>query len=156
MKANLPVGYSMQSHVGPSEPAFLIPDRSLTYDYVRYVLTPHHWRDYFKHGTGPLATPASFEAMLFGKTGFNNETWPDFQIYFISTHLGTDGALIYAQAQNVNWEQVHFYFFIKGGTFNFYWTKRHKYGLKIGGWYVSGEQEKGFVTLTSQARRTHT
>ena len=106
VRADLPVGYSMQSHVGPSEPAFLVPDRSLTYDYARYVATPHHWRDYFRHGTGPLATPASFEAMLFGKTGFNNESWPDFQIYFMSTHLGTDAALVYAEAQNVNFEQV--------------------------------------------------
>ena len=106
VRADLPVGYSMQSHVGPSEPAFLVPDRSLTYDYARYVATPHHWRDYLRHGAGPLATPASFEAMLFGKTGFNNESWPDFQIYFMSTHLGTDAALVYAEAQNVNFEQV--------------------------------------------------
>ena len=101
----------MQSHVGPSEPAFLVPDRSLTYDYARYVATPHHWRDYFRHGTGPLATPASFEAMLFGKTGFNNESWPDYQIYFMSTHLGTDAALVYAEAQNVNFEQVRLLYY---------------------------------------------
>ena len=105
VKANLPVGYNMQSHVGPFEPSFLIPDRSLTFDPLT-LLRPSIWRDYFKHGTGPVTIPPSYEAMLFGKTGFNNDSWPDYQIYLLTSHLGTDAALVYAQIQNINLEQV--------------------------------------------------
>ena len=44
--------------------------------------------------------------MAFGKTGFNNDSWPDYQTYFLSTHLGTDATIVYAQVQNINFEQV--------------------------------------------------
>lgn len=105
MKANLPVGYSMQSHTGPFEPSFIVPDRSLTFDPLS-LLRPSLWRDYLKSGTGLLALPPSYEGMAFGKTGYNNESWPDYQIYFLSSHLGLDATVVYAQVQNINLEQV--------------------------------------------------
>ena len=107
VKANLPVGYGMQSHTGPFEPAFTLPQtgRSLTFDPLS-LLRPSLWRDYLKRGTGLLALPPSYEGMAFGKTGFNNESWPDYQIYFLSSHLGTDATVVYAQVQNINLEQV--------------------------------------------------
>ena len=107
VKANLPVGYSMQSHTGPFEPAFTFPQtkRSLTFDPLS-LFRPSIWRDYLKRGTGLLALPPSYEGMAFGKTGYNNASWPDYQIYLLSSHLGTDATAVYAQVQNINLEQV--------------------------------------------------
>ena len=51
VKADLPVGYGMQSHTGPFEPSFTLPQtprgRAITFDPLS-LLRPSLWRDYFK------------------------------------------------------------------------------------------------------------
>ena len=104
VKADLPVGYNLQDHIGSMEPNFLIPDRTLTFDPLS-LLRPSLYRNYFKQGTGLLALPPSIEGIAFGKTGHSNESWPDYFIGFTSTQLGASIDFT-AAFLNLNLEQV--------------------------------------------------
>ncbi len=45
VKSDLPVGYNLQSHGGPSEPAFLVNEFA-TFNYPGFLLNPMNWLEY--------------------------------------------------------------------------------------------------------------
>jgi choline dehydrogenase len=108
LKADLPVGYNLQSHAGPGEPAFLVNDSWFTFNFAGYGMNSQSWTNYFATGTGPMSTPSGFEAMAFYNTGVSNDSWPDIQLIYQGIHLGTDGTMFYSKALNLNPEEVSF------------------------------------------------
>ncbi len=103
----------MQSHFGLNEPVFTVDDW-VTYNLLADVLNPLNVARYFLWGSGPFRKPSAYEASGFYRTGLNNASWPDVQIFFISAHMGSDGALLAANMYNYDSAQVRSFSFRAG------------------------------------------
>jgi choline dehydrogenase-like flavoprotein len=75
VKVDLPVGKSLQSHVGTGEIVFTMKAKE-SYDPRRYFSNPGKYiLPYFtRRGEGPLGSPAGFEALSNFRTGLDNST----------------------------------------------------------------------------------
>ena len=75
LKVNLPVGKSLQSHVGTGELQFTV-QKPVSYNIFRYITNPVKYiLPYFtQRGKGPLAAPAAFDVIGNVRTGLDNTT----------------------------------------------------------------------------------
>ena len=104
-EVDLPVGRNMQSHIGLAEPTFTL-EESVAFSLAADLSNPLNYVKYAIWGEGPFRKPAAYEASGFYKTGTNNDSWPDVQIFFISGHKGSDGGLFGADMYNHHPDQV--------------------------------------------------
>ena len=76
VKVDLPVGKSLQSHVGTGEMVFTVNKKMITYDPRTYFTNPGKYvLPYFtREGDGPLGSPAGFDAIGNIRTGLDNTT----------------------------------------------------------------------------------
>ena len=51
---------------------------------------------------GPLAAPIGVEGNAFLATKYADESWPDIQVVFISSHPGFDGGTLYKNFLKIN------------------------------------------------------
>ena len=75
VRADLPVGKSLQSHVGTGEIIFTVK-KKVSYNPTRYFTNPVKYvLPYFtRRGEGPLASPSGFDAIANIRTGLDNST----------------------------------------------------------------------------------
>ena len=75
VKVDLPVGKSLQSHVGTGEIVFTVK-KQVSYDPMRYFTNPGKYvLPYFTNkGEGPLSSAAGFDAIGNIRTGLDNST----------------------------------------------------------------------------------
>jgi choline dehydrogenase len=106
VKVDLPVGKNMQSHVGISETTFLVKE-PITFRPLLYAANPYGYWQYLTTGRGPLSAPSGFENLGFIRSGMTNRTAPDILFHHLSLHFGSDLGLLYADALNLNQDQVN-------------------------------------------------
>ena len=86
VKVDLPVGRSLQSHVGTGEIVFTMKAKE-SYNPQRYITNPgKYFLPYFtRNGEGPLGSPAGFEVLANFRTGLDNSSrfghWHPFNIF---------------------------------------------------------------------------
>ena len=105
VEVDLPVGRNMQSHVGLMEPTFTVEER-VSFSLFADLANPLNYVKYALWGEGPFRKPSAYEGSGFYRTGLNNDSWPDVQIFFISGHMGSDGGLFGADMYNHHPDQV--------------------------------------------------
>ena len=105
VEIDLPVGRNMQSHVGLTEPTFTL-EESVAFSLIADLTNPLNFVKYALWGEGPFRKPAAYEGSGFYRTGTNNDSRPDVQIFFISGHKGSDGGLFGADMYNHHPDQV--------------------------------------------------
>jgi choline dehydrogenase len=100
VRFDLPVGYNLQSHIGTGEMVFTVQE-PVSYNPARIFMSdPLSALDYL-NGKGPLSSPSGFEGVGFLRTKYENNSWPDIQISFLSLTVATDGGAIYRRALNL-------------------------------------------------------
>ena len=92
VKADLPVGRNMQSHVGTGELIFSVEKPGLAFDGMS-IVNPSTYLSYFKDRRGPLTSANQFEGLAFIKTGLGNMSWPDVELQLVASHIAADGGL---------------------------------------------------------------
>ena len=105
VKVNLPVGRNMQSHIGLAEPTFTL-EENVAFSLIADLANPLNYVKYALWGEGAFRKPVAYEGSGFYRTGTNNDSWPDVQIFFISGHKGSDGGLFGADMYNHHPDQV--------------------------------------------------
>merc|ERR1712227_1125179 len=70
--ADLPVGQSLQSHVGVGDVVFRLSE-PVSYNPIRLLTNPLNVLAYLR-GQGPLAAVSGFEGMAMYRTGLDSET----------------------------------------------------------------------------------
>ena len=99
--ADLPVGQSLQSHVGVGEVVFTL-SQPVSFNPLRLLTNPLNLLAYIR-GQGPLAAVSGFEGMAMYRTGLDPDTaWPDIQLSMISLTPAIDGGLVYRRSLNLN------------------------------------------------------
>ena len=101
MIADLPVGQSLQSHVGVGDVVFSL-NQPVSYNPIRLLTNPLNLLAYLR-GRGPLAAVSGFEGMAMYRTGLDPDTnWPDVQLSLISLTPAIDGGLVYRRSLNLD------------------------------------------------------
>ncbi|TRY70600.1 hypothetical protein TCAL_11544 [Tigriopus californicus] len=104
---DLPVGMSMQSHIGTSI-VFSLKE-PVSFNVARFITNPAHLVAYLKNGRGFLSSPSGFEGFGFIKSGLQNKAWPDLEILMLSGHPSIEGGLLYRGSLNLRDEQFDQY-----------------------------------------------
>lgn len=101
VKASLPVGLSLQCHVGMGELMFTLRDK-VAFNPLRLLLNPlGSLVPYLLSGTGPLASVSGFEGI--GNLQVDNSTlWPDLSMNMVAVHINSDGGAIYRHGVNLH------------------------------------------------------
>lgn len=89
------VGQNLHDHIATYGLSWLVSKKGSAYNPLLYTSDPKTYWNWKVAKTGPLAAPVAVEAVAFLPTKFANESWPDLQFTFVSTHPGADGGTVY-------------------------------------------------------------
>jgi len=99
VRADLPVGQNMQSHVSTGEVVFML-EEPVSYNPGRIFRNPLNILAYLR-GEGPLSTTPFIGTGIF-RTGLDPSTsWPDLQLEMIAITPGIDGGMGYRHSLNM-------------------------------------------------------
>lgn len=105
------VGLNLHDHIAAYGLTWTTHSVGMAYNPFLYTLDPRTYFNWKMYHTGPLSAPIGVEGTAFVPTKlWGNETWPDLQIMFISSHPGFDGGTLYKDFLNIKDEFFDEYF----------------------------------------------